>query len=619
MHTPNTPASPAKLTLDGHLIKIVGLWLIGALIATFFAAMQADSAIWGDLYFPRTNDSFYHARRILDAAVGERGLVQFDERLHPPDGTLVPWPWAYDYLLAKLTQLALWIRPDMAPMAFLSWFPVAWTCLNAALFLGAASAAGLSLQMRALAMLAFALSPLTQLLHSVAMIDHHYVEFSFVLAVSWLAMAWMNRPGSRRLAAGLGLVLGCAPAFHVGLFLLQLIPLVTILILWLRRKAPPRDTLIAFAVTLVVFTQLILLPSLAYRQGIFDYAYLSWFHIYLSAATATMLVLVGYLKFSGRMLGVLTGIAIALSVPMLTNFFHGAAFLTGNVSILPDITETFSPFRFNGGDSLSTSYGISYHSWLLLTVPALIIWYGYHIFRESVPKRLCFAVIATLGLVLLSLQFRFHYYGLFAMIAGGLLVIEGLQQRFRWHQGMAFVAALGILYLAYQPPLRNSLFTIYAMAADPMYQGSIPIHLELENACEEDPGLILANHDDGNSLLYHTNCSVLANNFILGASDEAKFAEIDRLMRLAPADLLAAEQQVKYLFIRANDFGFRVNGKMELERSSAIVSELLLSESIPDGFELLTTSYTKDHPDAEPEPHAWLFRLTRNLQQPRRN
>ena len=114
----------------------IALWLIASSVAAFFALLLADSAIVGDVHIPVTNDSFYHARRILDAALGERGFYQFDDRLHVPDGSWIPWPWAYDYLLAKVTRLALWVAPALDPMAFLAYVPVAWILVNAALVPG---------------------------------------------------------------------------------------------------------------------------------------------------------------------------------------------------------------------------------------------------------------------------------------------------------------------------------------------------------------------------------------------------------------------------------------------------------------------------------------------------
>ncbi len=375
-----SPENPHSMT---RKLAVFCLWLLGTSIALFFAMIQADSAIVGDLYIPRTNDSFYHAWRILDAAFGD-GLAQYDARLNPPDGTLIPWPWAYDFFMAKLTQLALWVQPELDAMAFLSYVPVAWLGINSALFLGAAGAAGLSLPLRALAMLGFALSPLTQQLHSVAILDHHYVEFTFVLASIWLGMAWLARPDRRARAIALGALLGAAPAFHVGLFLLQLIPLVTIVILWLRQNAPPRGALVGFAVSLVVMTQLVVLPSMAYREGSFDYSFLSWFHFYVSCSTAVMVALMGFWAFTLRRLAVLGAVAAALAIPMLTNLIQGTAFVTGQVSILPDIAEAHSPFRFDGG-AIGDSDSIRYFSWLLLAVPLIGLYFAHRALCESKP------------------------------------------------------------------------------------------------------------------------------------------------------------------------------------------------------------------------------------------
>ena len=70
------------------------LWLGATAIGTFLALLVFEAAYFQGDYIPTGNDSFYHARRMLDAAVGERGFYQFDERLHVPDGAWIPWPWA---------------------------------------------------------------------------------------------------------------------------------------------------------------------------------------------------------------------------------------------------------------------------------------------------------------------------------------------------------------------------------------------------------------------------------------------------------------------------------------------------------------------------------------------
>ena len=77
----------------------------------FFALILVDSTVIDGFYMPRANDSLYHARRILDAAVGSRGFYEFDERLQVPDGTWIPWPWAYDYLMSRVAAFGALARP----------------------------------------------------------------------------------------------------------------------------------------------------------------------------------------------------------------------------------------------------------------------------------------------------------------------------------------------------------------------------------------------------------------------------------------------------------------------------------------------------------------------------
>jgi asparagine N-glycosylation enzyme membrane subunit Stt3 len=608
------PVGGSGRTTTLGILAILGLWLLGTLIATFFAAIQADSTVVGEMYIPRGNDSFYHARRILDAAVGERGFYQFDERLHPPEGTWIPWPWAYDYLLAELTKLALWLRPSMDAMAFLSYVPVAWIGVNTALFLGVTGAVGLSLPMRALAVLGFALSPLTQLLHSVAMIDHHFVELTFVLAITWLGIVWLQRPESPARAAALGALLGLAPAFHNGLFILQIIPLGVVFLLWLRNRAPPRAALYACATALLVVTQLILLPSAPYRSGLFSFGLLSWFQFYVACCTAVLLVLGGHWRYSAKHLAILAVVALALAMPLLTNLLQGAAFMSGRISILPDIMEAQSPFRF-AGDTLTSSDGISHFGWLLFAAPALLVYFLWQLVRETRGPRLWFLVASCFGLAMLMLQFRFHYFGSLALIVGSLLVTEEQARRRGWHAGLVFVVSFGLLVLAYQPPLRERLFLIYAAGAEPAYQYSLGIHLKLAEVCADDPGLVLANNDDGSAILFHSDCSVIANNFILGPEDDAKFAEIVRLMRSSPDELLRAEPAIRYLFVRAENFGRRIDGALVLDPSSAIVTDLILGEDLPEGFELISAIDARTSPEAETEPYARLYRLTPQRQE----
>ena len=293
------------------------LWLVATVIGVFLSMLVIDSAFFEGEYIPMGNDSFYHARRMLDTAFGDRGFYQFDERTHVPDGSWIPWPWAYDYLMGQAAVLAQWLRPSTDPLGFLSYVPVVWIAINAALFLAAAGQAGLTLAYRATAMLAFALAPFVQLMHMVGKVDHHFIEFTFVLLVTWLGLRWFSRKQSRASAIGLGLALGLAPGFHNGLFILQIPVLVGVGLLWLRGEQFPRRDLHALALSLVAASVVIVLPSEPFRQGLFEFGLLSWFHLYAAACTSVVLVFVGWRRYDKKSLLILGGVCVLLAIPLL--------------------------------------------------------------------------------------------------------------------------------------------------------------------------------------------------------------------------------------------------------------------------------------------------------------
>jgi hypothetical protein len=558
------------------------------LVTLFFALLLRDSVVIDGMYLPRTNDSLYHARRILDTAVGSRGFYEFDERLHAPDGAWVSWPWGYDYLLAKLTQAALWVAPALDPGAFISYAPVAWILVNAALLMAITGAIGLSAEFRLLAMVCFALSPLTQLLHAVGMIDHHYLEHTFVLAMVWLGLRWFQRLDSTARAVALAATLGVAPAFHNGLFILQLVPLVAVFALWARNAAPPRAQAIAFAITLLVTTQLILLPSEPYRRLMFEFGLLSWFHFYIAACTSIALGFMALRPFSRHNFGLLSALCAALAAPLATQIISGAGFLSGSFSILEQIVEVRSPYVLFT-QTLGSAETAAYYSWLLLLTPLLLAVYAYRMLREHEPARLYYAVAATFGLALLLDQFRLHYFGFFAMATGGLLLLDAVRSRLRWHRGATFVAAFAGIVLAYQPALRERLFLFHALGSDPEYANTLALYTELGKQCATDPGVVLASTDDGNGVLFHSDCSVIANNFILRREDARHIDEVQRLMQLSPAEIRQQRPDVKYALVRVRDFLDVKDNTVTLATSSPIAMQLLTNAAAPPGYELLAT------------------------------
>jgi len=571
-----------------HRAAAIFIWLLATTIGVFLSMLVIDAAFFEGEYIPMGNDSFYHARRMLDTAVGERGFYQFDDRTHVPDGSWIPWPWAYDYLMGQAAWLAQWLRPSTDPMGFLSYVPVAWLAVNAALFLAAAAQAGLTLANRAMAMLAFALAPFVQLMHMVGKVDHHFIEFTFVLLVTWLGLRLFSVKQDRAAAIGLGLALGLAPGFHNGLFILQVPILVSVGLLWLRGEKLARQDLLALAVSLMAATVAIVLPSGPFQQGMFEFGLLSWFHLYVAACTSVVLVFVGRRDFDKKSLLTLIGICLLLALPLLGQLLHGAAFLSRDISILDGVLEAMSPYTlfFDQFGPLRT---VAHYSWLLLLAPILLIYYLWCAARRCPPRDLFFAVMAVFGLAFLLAQFRFNYFGLFSLIVGFLLVAQRLADRYQWQSGLLTVGLLAGILIAYQPPLRQHLFAVYALGAAPIYERARPLFLDLAERCEQAPGVILANANDGNYLLFHTECSVISNNFRLTSDDELKIAQIDAMMRLSPDALRAYQPDVKYLLLRVNDFIVEGDRGIEIDRSVPLARLLLSNSELPDGFELIQT------------------------------
>jgi hypothetical protein len=587
---------------------MIAIWLLASLVAVFFSVLEGTSADLDGYWLPRGNDSFYHARRILDAAVGT-GFYQFDERLHVPDGAWIPWPWAYDYLMAKATQAAMWIAPSLDPMAFIAYVPVAWIFVNAALFLAAARAIGLSREMQALALFCFAFSPLTQLLHWIGMIDHHYIEYTFVLLCTWLGLRWLGKPGGRRGAAALGLALGIATAFHTGLFILQLFPLLAVFVLWLRGSAPAAAELRAFAVALVGATLLGLLPSEPFRNGMFELGLHSWFHLYVAACTGLAMAFMAWRATSRRAVAELVAISALLAAPLGAQALSGAGFLSGSFSVLDQVLEVQSPYRMFT-ETMGPTATAGYYSWALLLAPVLLALFAYRVVRDRRPERVYFAVAVTLGLALLLSQLRLHYFGYFGLMAGALLVVDELRARHGWHRGLVFIATFASLALAFQPALRERLFVVYAPSSDPNYAAAFTLFLDLQKLCAQDPGTVLADSNDGNPILFHTGCSVIANNFILRAEDKAHIDEVNRLLNLTAEEIRAQRPDIKYLLLRTSDFTIEHEGVSYLVADNPIVKQFFIDASPPPGFALVSTVRRTLEDDTPAGLYARVFRVT---------
>jgi hypothetical protein len=568
-------------------------WLLTSVVAVTLALLVTSASYVDGEYIPAGIDSFYHARRILDTAIGERGFYQFDNMIHVPEGSWINWPWGYDYLMASILSFALWLRPSLDPMAFLAHVPVAWLCLNMGLLALVARRMGLSPSLTAVSMLGYSMFPLTQTMHGVGNIDHHYVELTFVLATLWAGLGFFSinrQPGT---AITLGVVLGIAPVFHNGLFILQIPVLLCFFVLWLRGQMPDTLSLYQYSAALVGSTVLILLPSEPFQNMQFEFWTLSWFHLYIASCSAVGTLFIGLRQFKMSNLGFLLLLGLVLISPLFARILTGAAFLGGDLIYLDQITEVRSPIaRLN--DLGGVRWLAAFYSYLIYLTPVLILIFAVRGSRSKEPLQIFFSICVVLGLVLLLTQIRFSPFGTWALLIPSVLLVQELSKRFRVSMLATTAGALLIIAIVFQPPLKNRLIRKYPAGLDLEYAASRSLFKSLAKSCAEDPGVVISYSDDGHYIRYHTDCSVIANNFIMTPQHEEKILEVDRKLQLDPVQFLEQVTDVDYVFVRMyGSFEEGPNGiqaspiERVVSRNSPLFIGLTFGDNVPSEFQLI--------------------------------
>lgn len=581
----------------------VAIWLLTSAIAIVMA-MQFDTASFVDgHHIPVGNDSFYHARRILDAAIGERGFYQFDDMIHVPDGSWLTWPWAYDYLMARALIVALWISPSLEPMTFLAYVPVVWVFVNIALLTMIGRQIGLGAGFTAIGVLGFALLPLNQTLHGIGAIDHHYMELTFVLGTLLAGLRFFSSGSGTRNAITIGVILGIAPAFHNGLFALQIPVLAAVFILWLKQVELSPNRLLWLAGALVTATLLVALPSAPFQAMQFEYWTLSWFHLYVATCSGVCLIYLGWRPFSKANLAYFFILAIVMVIPVIAKILMATAFLAGDLILLDLIKEVKSPvirIAEPGGLIWTTNY----FSWLLFLVPVYIAVFALRLWRSLESADVFLSVFTIFGSVLMLTQFRLHPFGSWALLFAGLLLVNESRSKFGLSRLAASALSLLVMAIAFQPPLRNQLFFEYAPGGTIEYAASRGLFHSLATACEVESGAVLSYSDDGHHIRYHTDCSVLTNNFLLTPLHERKILEGNAYLGMMPEQFLKAAPHIKYLFVRM--YGVFDEGpdgwtpapvsKIK-ERNALLFVALTFSQDIPKGFRLVDEIRIEDERD----------------------
>jgi hypothetical protein len=584
----------------------VGLWLAGGGLAFLFCLYHFSATLVDGAFLPAEHDSFYHARRILDALGDPLRIAQFDARIHAPEGSWITWPWAYDMAMAILAR-GLMALTGAGPMTVLAFVAPAWVFVNAALFLGVASRLRLSAPMQALAMLFFAVTPLTQVLHRVGMLDHHYIEYTFVLATLYLGLGWFGDLARVRSAAALAALLGAAPAFQAGLFILQLPVLATFAWLWLLKRPLDRRATLAFALVLVATTLLFLLPSEPFRRGGLSFYLHSLFHLYAASCTALVCVLASRVRFTPAAVAGLAVLLAAMALPVLTQIAIGLDFLFTNVPYYERIGELGSILRdLREGNGWRDTVTYTAMLWLLpLAVAALCL----RLRRDSSDASLYFLVQVLFGSFLLLQTFRLHYFGSFALILPLCRLIDDARARYpAFFASRPRAAAAGALVLLPLLPGLQGLKVAYPPGSDEIYAQTRSVYPVLYSACRSAPGVVLADHQLGHYIRYHSDCAVIADNFLTTPQHIRKIALSEHLLAGSAAMVRREAPYVRYILVRRGDdvADTKRGCRLDCPENDGLRRELLAGNG-PPGLRLLWDLRLQN--GAQVEPYARLFEI----------
>ena len=533
-------------------------WMGCACIALLMAIHPSAESVLAGQYIPVGNDSFYQARRILDMVADPGSLHQFDPKVHVPEGSMLIWPWGYAWIMSVLTRVGVALT-GAAPFTVLTHLPALGFPLAVWLTAVICRRIGLGLAATVVAMLTLAFLPLNLGLYSLGNVDHHFAEQLMVLASLACGLGWLANPGSRLRAAGTAMLLGLAPCIHNGLFVLQIPLLAALGLQWLRDAPPPRTTPL-FAATLVAATLVAALPSASLRNGSFEFYTLSWFHVYFAVCAAGATLFLAYVGRSPRNLVLLALLLLAALVPVTRQLLLVDRFMSVQVLGAQDISEVQSLWQlWQARGSIRALTGL--YSFFVVLLPATVILCALETWWERDAARRYFWLASLAGLLMMASMVRMHVFGSFALL---LPWLAWLEQRLAAGKLPATAArgAWAVAALAAVGGAAPGWGAMKIAGNDPYYALTADLYAPLAELCRRDPGVVLSSPDDANYVRYHTDCPVIANNFLLTPQHEAKIREVRELMALSPEQLAATAPQVRYVFVHRMALFTLAEGRM---------------------------------------------------------
>jgi len=569
------------------------LWLAGSTLVVIAALTMLTAAHADGEFLPSNPDAFYHARRILDSLFSGSPVIQFDPRIHAPEGSWLTWPWGFDTLLTQITRLFGPYASEAQANRVLMNIPPAAAPIAVGLVVIIARQLALPFFLALLLVMGFSALPLVYMQFAVGNIDHHFAELLWTLG-TLSAGIWFFGVDRRSYGAGitLGVVLGTALAIHNGLFILQIPIAITFGLFWLRGiPLPHRSQVIAFGAALLTTALLVCLPSEPWQRGFFEFYTLSWFHFYIAACVAVFSILLVMIQRTTRNVVIILLSAVAALVPIIGTLSLAGEFVSGELDSIRNIDEAWSPYALYRafGESMSTRF-ITWLMWLTGPMALLNAWW---IYRRKDPALQFVAIASVMGLVLMQTQFRLCVFGEVPMLLTPILAARFLYESRPELRRVALAACCALFAIAFYPTIANwqMRWTLAGNVGYANLRSTFPV---LKDVCAQRPGIVLGDLDTGHWITYHSKCSVIADVFLLTPQHAEKALESARLLAMTPADLLNAKPQVRYVFahhsvalLRARNGGETPNlDELRLQMQPVERDLLGPTENIPPQYKL---------------------------------
>jgi hypothetical protein len=293
-------------------------------------------------------------------------------------------------------------------------------------------------------------------------------------------------------------------------------------------------------------------------------------------------------------------------------------FLTAKISRLDAIVEMRSivPTVLSSGGraNLATSYSL-----FAFLIPVTYVYCAWRGWRERATGRVFFWLCCLLGIPMMLSQVRLHYYGSFALYLPWLVFLQDFATKREAQRKLIMLSASLVFAVAYIMPARN-LTSAWDVANDGYFPLLRPILEDLRKACAEEPGIVLADNDAGHYIRYYTDCSVIANNFLLTPQHEQKIKQIDYLTSLPASAFPGIAPYVRYVLLRpASMFDVlkkdnkivNVTYVSYSPHKAQLISDLLLKplDQIPRNYVLLQEANIHDSSKDGVLPYMRLFKV----------